>query len=309
MEGISEGTIFDIQGFSVHDGPGCRTVVFFKGCSLQCAWCCNPESKQPWPEPLLNNSRCINDGLCVQICTLNALTMTNQGPVIDKTHCGSCTSHECINACHPGALRIAGSRITAEKLLQRVLRDRPYWGKGGGVTLSGGEPFVQAAFVQRFLEGCWEAYIHTAAETCGNVPWENIKPSLQYLEWLFFDLKNMDSARHKAMCGSGNERILENATRISESFGGRLVFRMPLIPGFNDSADNVSKTAEFVRQLGQKQINVLPLHHLGREKYNLLQNEYAAANLRVPATGEIEKVQDIFTQCGLECYSGSNTPF
>jgi glycyl-radical enzyme activating protein len=319
---LIHGTLFDIQGFSVHDGPGCRTLIFFKGCSLHCAWCSNPEGISPHTEPLFNAGKCKLDLVCLAACPHDAITVDGSLPLaFDRHACRTCKTHACIEACLTGALRLGGFEITIDSLIARINRDRQYWGPGGGVTLTGGEPFAQPLFARELLKRCYEAYMHTAAETCGNVPWENIESSLPWLEWLFYDLKHMDPAKHAGMTllnagGDGgmhghsvHERILDNARKLSECFEGRLIFRMPVITGFNDDDSNIDATARFMIENGRTEINVLPLHHMGREKYSLLGQEYYTKNHSIPSSADMNRIMERFSMSGITCYPGSETPF
>ncbi|MCK9202969.1 MAG: glycyl-radical enzyme activating protein [Bacteroidales bacterium] len=315
---IEGGFIFDIQGFSVHDGPGCRTLIFFKGCSLHCAWCSNPEGISPRPEILYHSSRCIHDGLCIQACPYGAIAIqddkNNDLPEgknlnFDRSVCARCHTFQCVSACCTGAINTGGYAITIDELYHTITRDRQYWGSRGGITLTGGEPFFQPGFAYALLQRCYGAYIHTAAETCGNIPWNNIAPSLPFLDWLFFDLKHMDPDRHFHLTRSDNHQILSNATRLAGEFKGRLIFRMPVIPGFNEETDNIGAMIRFIHSTGRDEINLLPAHHLGREKYNLLGKGYFTDNYDPPLPEKMESLKHRFEAAGIHCYISSDTPF
>ncbi len=306
---LNGGTIFDIQGFSVHDGPGCRTLIFLKGCSIRCAWCSNPEGLHLYREPLYNRQKCIFDDLCVKACSSNAITHHEESLLFDRKKCSNCTTFECIDACCTGALKKGGYHVTLDELFATIQRDRQYWGSIGGVTLTGGEPFLQPEFCEGILKRCYSSYIHTVVETCGNVPWKNIERSLDFLDWIFYDLKQADPVKHRLMTLAGNELILENARKLSEVFKGRLVFRLPLIPGFNDDAASVKELSDFIISTGRKEINILPAHHFGREKYNLVGKTYYTDDFRTPEKEDLQRVQGLFESRGIRCYSGSETPF
>ncbi|MCX6248125.1 MAG: glycyl-radical enzyme activating protein [Bacteroidetes bacterium] len=306
---LTEAILFDIQGFSVHDGPGCRTLLFLKGCSLQCSWCSNPEGLLPFPEPLYNSSKCIFDNLCTGACPRDAITPGDQTLCFDREKCHDCTTYECSKACCTGALKIGGYRISEEELMRKIRRDRQYWGSNGGITLTGGEPFLQPSVVSSFLKKCHLAFIHTAVETCGNISWKNIEPSLAYLDWIFFDLKQMDDVRHIAMTGASNKLILENARKLATAFPGRLVFRMPVIPGFNDDGEHIVQLCAFLNSIKKDEINILPVHHLGREKYNLIGRSYYTDNFTPPEKESLAHIQSVFTSHGIRCYVGTDTPF
>lgn len=310
---LNGGYIFDIQGFSVHDGPGCRTLIFLKGCPLRCLWCSNPEGLRPFPEPLYKESKCIFDLFCVQACPHKGIHLTgdkdHQAINFSRDICNKCDTYNCVDACLTGAIAKGGYYMSLTDLYSRLERDRQYWGDKGGITLTGGEPFAQPEFTSAILKKCYEAFIHTAVETCGNIPWKDIEPSLPWLEWIFFDLKHLDDDSHTRLTSVSNKLILENAKRLAGRFMGRLVFRMPLIPGMNDSDENIKATSEFILGLGLKELNILPVHHLGREKYLVSGVPYRMPNLDMAGREKLLDVQKRFTQQGIQCYLGSETPF
>ena len=318
---LTIGHIFDIQGFSVHDGPGCRTVVFLKGCSLECDWCSNPEGISFSPEPLFRESKCTLDALCVKVCPHAAIAISSNGGAdvltINRNFCAKCNTYDCVKACCSGALCLGGYETSVEDVYKTINRDRQYWGGGGGITLTGGEPFAQPEFTFELLTRCYNAFIHTAVETCGNVPWDNYEKSLPCIDWIFFDLKTMDESKSYQIIGTANHLstcppvplILENARRLALEFPGRLIFRLPVIPGFNDDLENISKTADFILSTNRKEINILPLHHMGREKYNLLGKKYYTTDFKIPDQDELHKIAHQFESMGITCYIGSDTPF
>jgi len=323
---LTSGYIFDIQGFSVHDGPGCRTLIFFKGCTLECAWCSNPEGISRFPEPLYRESKCIHDGLCIGACPLKAISIVKNDEgdrlVFDRTTCRNCSTYDCEKACCSEALNIGGYEISAEDLYARISRDRQYWGDRGGITLTGGEPFAQPAFALNFLKRCYDAYIHTAVETCGNVPWKNYEQALPYIDWIFFDLKTMDKIKVQNINNPPSayppvrlsarppvSLILSNARRIASEFSGRMIFRLPVVPGFNDDSGNISETARFILSTGRNEINILPLHHLGREKYSLTGKKYYTTDFILPSKEDLQNIASQFASLGITCFTGSDTPF
>jgi pyruvate formate lyase activating enzyme len=306
---LTDGYLFDIQGFSVHDGPGCRTLIFLKGCSLRCSWCSNPEGLQYFPEPVYSSTKCIFDSLCIKACTKMAVTDNDHDLHFEKRNCRECVTYECAAACCTGALKIAGYRNSVYGLMKKIQRDRHYWGSLGGITLTGGEPYLQPQFVKTILQQCHQSYIHTAVETCGNVAWNSIRPSLKFLDWVFYDLKHMDDSRHKAMTGEGNKLILENARKLATAFTGRLVFRMPVVPGYNDNVENILQLSGFLNSIGKDEINILPLHHMGREKYNLLGKTYYTENFTPPSKESLSIIQSVFHDHKINCYIGTETPF
>ncbi|MCX6282760.1 MAG: glycyl-radical enzyme activating protein [Bacteroidetes bacterium] len=310
---LTGGFIFDIQGFSVHDGPGCRTLIFLKGCPLRCLWCSNPEGIRPFPEPLYKESKCLFDLYCLKACPHEAITVIgdkdNRLLEFDKEKCSKCDTYDCVGVCLTGALAKGGSYIEIEDLYNRIKRDRQYWGENGGVTLTGGEPFAQPEFASALFKRCYEAMIHTAVETSGDIPWKNLEPSLPWLEWIFFDLKHMDGTSHKNLTSSSNSRILENAMQLGREFKGRLVFRLPLVPGMNDTDENILATAGFILSTGRHELNILPVHHLGREKYQLAGMVYKLPGFEMTTREKLVEVQNRFSDLGITCYLGSETPF
>jgi len=305
------GLLFDIQGFSVFDGPGCRTVIFLKGCPLRCGWCSNPESVLSLPEIMYYQSECLRDYFCFDSCPYHAISVNSQNGFIsiDRTKCFRCNSVNCVKACPHQALRQVGYYITVEKLMKKIQRDRQYWGAGGGITLSGGEPLFQAEFAIEILKRCYDSYIHTALETCGYVPYKVYEGALNYIDWLFFDIKHINSQIHQYGTGVPNELILENATKIATQRNFRMIIRKTIVPGFNDSSENIAATAEFMRRIGLEEINILPLHHLGFSKYESLEKKYSYLNIKPPSVEKMAEIKKIFEAYSIKCYIGSYTPF
>jgi pyruvate formate lyase activating enzyme len=307
-----KGLIFDIQGFSVHDGPGCRTLIFLKGCPMRCRWCCNPEGIDPHIQVMYHQQRCAKDYACKKACKYQAIHIESPGaPVtIDRTSCYKCTGFNCTAACEYSALDLSGYYMTVEELMKKIQNDRNYWGASGGVTLSGGEPLFQYEFTRTILQQCYDSYIHTALETSGFAPWEHLEIILDYIEWIFYDLKHMDPRMHRIGTGQSNKLILDNARKIAAQKEYRLIFRMPIIPGFNDSLQNIIATAEFINNIGGTEINILPMHHLGSSKYDLLGLKYYYEdNLNTPSIEQMKEIRDLFTDYSIKCFIGSDTPF
>ncbi len=303
------GSIFDVQGFSVHDGPGARSLIFLKGCTLNCFWCSNPEGIGIKNVPLYYASNCIDCGKCMHNCPVGAIRITEEGHFIDRSLCVDCTDYRCATECYTDALRFSGRTATVDELYKTIQRDRPFWGKGGGITLTGGEPLFQVDFACEILEKCYDTYIHIAIETCGNVPWKNFEKVIEFLDWIFFDLKQMDSELHRNGTGAYNEVITGNVMKLSEKFKGRVIFRLPLIPGFNDSKENLEKIAALILKTKWREINILPLHHLCREKYASLGKEYRGGSYPVPSPKELQAAKEVFDSHRVSCYIGHETPF
>lgn len=305
------GVVFDIQGFSVHDGPGCRTVVFLKGCPLECRWCANPEGMRRHPAPLLRVEACDRCNRCADACERGAIAIDAERLLIDRDACSGCMAFRCAEVCSSGALQIAGQSMDVEAVIRILQRDRRYWGGDGGVTLTGGEPLLQREFAIALLQRCCETYIDTAVETAGHVAWAVYEECLPYLDWIFFDIKHVDAARHAAWTGRSNGLILDNARRLAARFSGRLIFRTPIVPGFNDTGEDLTRIAAFIAALPREthEVNLLPLHHLGREKYRKLGAPYFAPDCDVCAPDDLARAAAIFRAAGISCYVAGDTPF
>lgn len=216
----------------------------------------------------------------------------------------------CTNACLTDALQKSDRQVSLEELNKIIQRDRQFWGSEGGLTLSGGEPLYQFDFALQVLKKAHSSYIHTAIETCGHIKWTHYEQVLPYLDWIFFDLKHLDSAKHKEETGQDNYLILENAQRIAEKFKGRMVFRTPIISGYNDSDDHIDKLANFILKTSIREINILPLHLLGRDKYRLLGYDDISVKYRdIPSEDQMQKIADKLDSYGLKSYVGSETDF
>jgi len=307
------GLIFDLQGFSVHDGPGCRTLIFFKGCPLNCRWCSNPEGINPFCDLMFYQERCAGrypdcGHPCEKACSQKAITCREIKVILDRNICRDCQNNPCQDECHYDALKLSGYYLEIEQLIAKIKRDRRYWGSGGGITLSGGEPMGQFEFVRELLKICYDSYIHTAIETCGFAPWEHFAGVLPYLDWIFYDLKHMDNEKHRQGTGAENRLILENAAKLASGGGEcRLIFRLPLVPGFNDNTSNLNATANFIKGLGKKEVNILPFHGLGASKYELLGLNLPYNDLT--PENDLKEAEKIFKAHDLQCYLGAETPF
>lgn len=308
------GLIFDIQGFSVHDGSGCRTVVFMCGCPLRCTWCSNPEGMLPRPRLMYRERKCVHTHYrCVKACPHGAVSVENGGnPALrfKRSICDSCDSRDCVAACLNDALHIAGRSHTVDDLMRILVRDQGFWGSQGGVTFSGGEPMSQPEFLLAVLTECRSKYIHTTLETCAHADTDLLLEISQQTDWMFIDIKHLDSDTHRSETGVGNELILKNIeTMAYADWGGRLVIRVPIVPGFNDTQENLRATAALIAELKLKEVNLLPFHRLGESKYEQLGLEYKHAHLASPFETEIHRHRHIFESAGLRCYVGSDTPF
>lgn len=253
------GRIFDIQKFSVHDGPGIRTIVFLKGCPLRCRWCCNPESQGFEIQTMLQN----------------------------------------------GKAKTVGKDITVKDVIDLVKQDMPYYRRsGGGMTLSGGEMLAQSDFAYALLRCAKESAINTAVETTGFAPYEKIEKMLPYIDTVLMDIKHTDSRKHKEFTGQPNELILENAVKIAEN-ARKLIVRVPVVPTFNDTEAEIAAIAKFAASLnGVKEINLLPYHRFGKDKYDGLNREYLMGDVPSPTDEHMQKLKAVAESYGLECKIG-----
>jgi pyruvate formate lyase activating enzyme len=314
MKGAVAGRIYDIQRFSIHDGPGIRTEVFLKGCPLRCIWCHSPESQAFAKEIGWFETRCIGVaacGRCLAVCPNDAL---RSGRLIDAAvhkaeirlvdrdmslcrHCGACAEQ-----CPAQALSFLGRDVTVEEVMQVIEKDRPlYRRSGGGVTVSGGEPLSQPVFLTALLEACKENGLHTCLDTTGYARWDVCRAVVPFVDLVLLDLKHMDSLRSVELVGVPNELILENARKIAAE-GLALQIRTPIIPGLNDSEANIRATAEFCLELGSavKIVQILPYHRLGTAKYERLQKKYQAAHVLPPSDEHMESIKLLLESYGLK---------
>ena len=261
-----KGIIFDIQKFSLHDGPGIRTTVFLKGCSLHCFWCQNPEGLHSTQELQYIESHCISCGICFSVCSVGAHTIRDGIHEVDRDKCTLCG--ECVKSCPAKALQFTAREMEAKAIVEQVLEDKIYYDtSGGGITLSGGEPLVQADFSSEILRLCKLNGIHTAIETAFNVEWSEAEKILPYLDLIMVDIKAVDTERHIQGTGVNNKRILENIQRVAKQ-DIPLIVRVPLIPGVNDSDEEISKIAHFVEGFSNLcYLELVPFHRLGESKY------------------------------------------
>lgn len=249
------------------------------------------------------------EGDCIEACPDKAIRLLHNKLIIKHEVCWQCKTLLCTTNCPTSALKPNGYSLNVEELFSEITSDRSFWGDQGGITLSGGEPLLQIDFVTELLKRCNETCIHTALETCGQVPWSHFEAVMPLLDWIFFDLKHLNNIRHQEGTGSSNERLLENARQLAFTFKGRLIFRIPFIPSFNDSNGHLHDLAEFVKSTGRNEVNLLPLHHLGQDKYAKLQQPYLAKQYRIPTPEQLSEAQAIFNAHRIKCYIGNDTPF
>jgi pyruvate formate lyase activating enzyme len=293
------GTIFDIKKFSIHDGPGIRTTVFFKGCPLSCWWCHNPESQARGRELVWRETRCIVCGACQAACPEGAISANGDGSMhTDPARCTLCG--DCLDACTSEAREIVGRSMSLNQVMAEIERDVPFYDEsGGGVTFSGGEPLLQAEFLRALLRACRERDIHTTLDTCGYARWETLDSLRADVDLFLYDLKLMDAERHRQVTGVSNQIILSNLEALARH-GHALVLRLPLIPGLNDDEDNLRRTAAFAAGLpGVERLDILPYHPTGADKYPRLHKAYRLAELRPPSDERLAEITHIMQAYGL----------
>jgi pyruvate formate lyase activating enzyme len=298
---MQSAIITNIQGFSIHDGPGIRTVVFFKGCSLSCRWCANPECLSGTPAIGFIRSLCANCGKCLEVCTNNAIRHTDGQHRIDYACCKSCG--DCQAQCYYGALVRYGKSMTLAEVWDAVRRDKMFYDEsGGGVTVSGGEPLLRAEFVRGLFEMCRQEGIDTCVETCGCIDPDALLEIIPVTDHFLFDLKHMDSNVHKEYTGRFNDEILKNAALLVDQ-GADVIFRQPLIPGVNDSIGNIEATAEFLNGLGRnaRRLQIMPFHRMGQSKYRALNLVYTMEELGAADDEQVEAAQQAYIRRGIDC--------
>lgn len=302
------GLVFDIQSFSVHDGPGIRTLIFLKGCPLRCLWCANPEGQKLFPEVRYHVMKCVGCLACAEVCPHGAITLFSEACregkkqpkiCIDREKCAKCLGLECVAACPNGALQLTGKLMTVEEVVKAVKRDLPFYRGKGGVTLSGGDPVYQPEFAIELLQACKEEYVNTAIESAMFAKREKIEKFLPVTDLFLTDIKHMNSKKHKELTGVPNELILKNIA-LTARYKPVLV-RVPIIPGSNDDDKNMAATAAFCLEYGITRINILPYHKLGVSKYEQLGMEYLQEEIETPDDDKMEHIKEIMEDMGVTC--------
>jgi pyruvate formate lyase activating enzyme len=292
-----KGVITAIQRFSLQDGPGIRTTIFFKGCPLDCQWCSNPETQEMSLQLGLKDDHCFLEdcNLCVLVCKDQAIRKNGDGIWIDPKKCSSCGA--CIKECPESNVKIIGQKVTIHELTREVLKDNPFYkNSGGGVTLSGGEPLLQLRFCHQFLKKCKEYHLHTVVDTSAAVEWKAIKMVEPFTDLFYVDIKHVDQDIHKKYVGAGYELILSNIrTMAKEIPHEKVVIRIPFIPKVNGDKESISRIAYFIRSLDVMwPVQLLPYHRFGERKYRLIGREYGMKNTQLPTDGEIKKGQELY---------------
>ena len=292
---MQQPLIFDIKRYAINDGPGIRITIFFKGCPLSCTWCHNPESISAKPQKMFNPDKCIGCGECVKACPNHACTLTADGIRTDPERCD--LSGQCAVVCPTLATEISGYYKSVPELLKIIEKERVLFDQsGGGVTFSGGEPLLFPDYLTKILAACGAQQIHRTIDTCGFVKTETLLEISKRTDLFLYDLKLMDSEKHKAYTGIGNDLILSNLVALAES-GANIQIRIPLIKGVNSDPENMAATATFIAKLAgeKKSVNLLPYHDIASHKYQKLGKNYLVDNLREPDDVDLRQAIDCFT--------------
>ena len=293
----SHGLVFDIQRYAIHDGPGIRTLVFLKGCSLRCPWCDNPESQSMVNEVMYTASNCRRCGRCVEVCPNKAISISDETVRTDRILCQGCG--KCVEACPNGARQLAAKVMSVEEALDEVKRDALFYrNSGGGVTLSGGEVLSQLDFAEQLLKGCHLLGFHTSIETSGYGSWSKFRKLLEHVDLVLFDIKHPNPEVHLSLTGVSSQPILQNIKRVT-ALGKATIARIPVIPGFNDSKGTMKDMAKFLAGLDSiSGVELLPYHRYGISKYEKLERQYNWVGTP-PRESEMAAFKEIFEEYGL----------
>lgn len=292
----ASGIVFEIERFSVNDGPGIRTLVFLKGCPLRCAWCANPESHSFSPQLFYWKARCIGCLECVKTCPRHALSAGADGIQVNRSQCVSCGM--CTEACNSKALLLSGRRMSVSEVMAEIKKDSPFYEKsGGGVTFSGGEALAQPEFLLALLRAAKQEDLHTCIETSGYASRQTIEVVAPYVDTFLYDLKAIDDAVHFACCGVSNKQILDNFEFLAREYS--IIARLPLIPGYNDSPKDMELMVEFLKKNHQGgHVDLLPYHRLGVNKYTRLDMAYHLKDILPPSQKRMEELRQMFEANG-----------
>jgi len=299
---VASGVIINIQKYSVHDGPGIRTTVFLKGCPLSCWWCHNPESQNPNHEIMFFEERCTGCGVCVKRCPKKAISMVNNAPTVEESNCIFCG--KCADFCPNNAREYVGKNMTVQELMKEIIKDEVFYEESnGGVTFSGGEPLIQGEFLYEVLKSCKERGIHTAVDTCGCAAWEKLEKISEKVDLFLYDLKLMNNERHKKYTGTENVIILENLKRLSAK-GANIFVRMPIISGINADDEHIDEAVKFLSNINVIQVNLLPYHKMGMDKYRRLKMGYKLSGMEKPSEERMSKIVEEFRANGFKVKIG-----
>ena len=302
----AKAPVFNIQSFSLHDGPGIRTTIFLRGCPLSCLWCHNPESQKGVAELFFYREKCMGCGGCVNICPQKAVILSKNKAITDRMLCSGCG--QCVSICSQNAREISGASRSVQELMQQALKDRMFFEEsGGGVTLSGGEPLLYPGFVQEMAAQCKKEKIHIAVETCGYADPKILHSALENVDLVLYDIKAFDDKLHKKLTGASNKLILENAIYIFSQLKKDMVIRIPVIPGYNDSEENIDQICKFIIEDLDRHIKIhlLPYHSLGQDKEERLDRKIKY-KFSIPSDADMERIKTQMTEYGLDVQIGGS---
>jgi pyruvate formate lyase activating enzyme len=300
------GVVFNVQRFSIHDGPGIRTTIFLKGCPLHCGWCSNPESMRLSPEIITRDIKCIRCSKCVEACPQQAITVVENTRVIQWEKCNYCM--KCAEVCPSGAIDAAGRYMSVAEVLDTVGRDAGYYRRtGGGMTLSGGEPLVQWQYALKLLQEAKRRGFHTTVDTSGYADWEVLDEVLNYTDLVLYDVKHLDSERHQEAIGVPNERILDNLRKTVGKATTMVWVRYPVIPQFNDTQEEIEQLCRFVLEEvpSVEKLSLLPYHKFAETKYSAIGREYPYKGIPLQTEERIEDLKKLAESHGLRVDVGS----
>jgi pyruvate formate lyase activating enzyme len=291
------GLIADIQTYSVNDGPGIRTTIFLKGCPLKCNWCHNPEMINVYNEVWYKGVLCSSCGKCIDVCPESAIKEYKDDRVIDRDACTACM--KCVEVCPSNAMCGIGWLVNVEDALKEIQKSEVFYRRGGGgVTISGGEPLLQPRFTTEFLKECQKRLIHTALDTCGYAPWGTLSEVAKYADLILFDIKHVDPMKHEQGTHVSNELILENLKKLVKATRS-IRIRIPIVPKFNDSEDDMRGIAELVTLNNLREVDLLPYHTYAEAKYKMLGRKYELAGTQPPADDQMQRFRAILQGYGL----------
>lgn len=297
----NKAMLMDIKRFAVHDGPGLRTTLFLKGCSLKCVWCHNPEGICRETQMAYYAHKCIGCGECVKVCPTGAHKISEAGHTFDRETCVFCG--KCVAACLGEALTLFGREIGIEEAYEIVTEDKLFYRDSGGVTVSGGEPLFYPDFIKELFTRLKAEGIHTAVDTCGNVPWDRFEKVLAVTDLFLYDIKHIDPDAHKALTGAENHHILENLKKLSDA-GAKIEIRMPLVPGANDDEETLRGIGECLQKLNITKMKVLPYHSMARSKYAALGMPDTMPHADSPTDDDLQKAVELLKSYGVPAVSG-----
>lgn len=297
---MKQGIIFNIQKFSIHDGPGIRTTIFFKGCPLRCKWCSNPESQLKNIQILYDQTKCIHCLNCLNSCPTNALSLVNNKIIVDHKKCTGCL--KCVNNCINNALTNEGEYKNIDEIVDECLKDVVFYEESnGGITISGGEAMYQPAFLKQLVLKLKKHNLHLAIETTGYVETEIFQELAKLFDLLLFDVKHVNNQKHIAGTGVSNDLIKTNLIWALKN-NIAILPRIPVIPNFNASNEDAKEIATFLANIKIKKVQLLPFHQFGEKKYELLNRNYTLKNTKPLYPEDLKEYQQIFIDQGIDCF-------